>query len=369
MATTANVIDWAALERAPRLLAEATLRPVQGERFQPTGFPDLGAATYSLTNGTSMLKVESEQSMANRFEAVCWDPAKDDLIADLAGLPYVRAKLDAKGATTSSILEAHRLNSPYILGDVAFKTKLLKELNLPERTLKKAGKTKATDPGDGPESEAEDPPEAIVDLRRIAPTIFRYDPGSLIHGVFLEKLNGRLRFTRALSGFIEARNVEPAASGGVKNDRYAPKPPGVKGFTAKEGFGNVPFHRTEYTAEQITLFVSLDLDLIRGYGLPDPATRLLTSLALWKVRAFLEEGLRLRTACDLECATSLRVGRPTDFVLPEKDALMEEVKQYIQTCTQRNLFASPPVTEVTFSGFPQKSARERAAQPTEDSGS
>ena len=30
----------------PRLLVEARLEPVQGTRFQPTGFPDLGAAVY-----------------------------------------------------------------------------------------------------------------------------------------------------------------------------------------------------------------------------------------------------------------------------------------------------------------------------------
>ena len=32
------------LKDAPRLLMEATLRPLQGQRFQPTGFADLGPA-------------------------------------------------------------------------------------------------------------------------------------------------------------------------------------------------------------------------------------------------------------------------------------------------------------------------------------
>jgi CRISPR-associated protein Csb1 len=39
-------IDFSKLDGAPRLLIEASLRPVQGVRFQPTGFPNLGAATY-----------------------------------------------------------------------------------------------------------------------------------------------------------------------------------------------------------------------------------------------------------------------------------------------------------------------------------
>ncbi|HVC32579.1 MAG TPA: type I-U CRISPR-associated RAMP protein Csb1/Cas7u [Chloroflexota bacterium] len=367
MATAHTEIDWASLEEAPRLLAEVTLRPVQGQRFQPTGFPDLGAATYSLNDGTLMLVVESAQSMANRFETVCWDTAKDELIADLAGLPYVRVKLDDKGATTSSILEAHRLNSPYILGNQTFKRKLLEEMKLPERVAKGKTRGKTADPNGATEPSSEETAEAIVDLRRIAPTIFRYDPCSLIHGVFLEKLNGRVRFTRALSAFIEARKVAPVASGGVKNDRYAPKPPGSEGFTAKEGFGNVPFHRTEYTADEITLFVNLDLGLIRGYGLPDPATRLLTSLALWKVRAFLDGGLRLRTACDLECASPARVKSPAEFALPPNESLIEEVKRDIRASADADLFAAPAITRLTFSGFSQKVVGEKVAEAEEDS--
>ena len=51
-----------------RILVEADLVPVQGQRFQPTGFADLGAAVYTLPDGTRMLLVESAQSMANRLE-------------------------------------------------------------------------------------------------------------------------------------------------------------------------------------------------------------------------------------------------------------------------------------------------------------
>ena len=65
--------NFSPLEKAPRLLMEAELEPVQGTRFQPTGFPDLGAATYEGPDGTPMLLVESAQSMANRLESVCWD--------------------------------------------------------------------------------------------------------------------------------------------------------------------------------------------------------------------------------------------------------------------------------------------------------
>ncbi len=54
-----------------RILMEVDLKPVQGSRFQPTGFPDLGVASYELADGTSMLLVESAQSMGNRLEVVC----------------------------------------------------------------------------------------------------------------------------------------------------------------------------------------------------------------------------------------------------------------------------------------------------------
>ena len=46
-----------ALKDQPRLLFEARLKPLAGTRFQPTGFPDLGAAQYKLNDGTEMLLV------------------------------------------------------------------------------------------------------------------------------------------------------------------------------------------------------------------------------------------------------------------------------------------------------------------------
>ena len=39
-------MNLTALKDQPRLLLKAALQPIQGTRFQPTGFPDLGAATY-----------------------------------------------------------------------------------------------------------------------------------------------------------------------------------------------------------------------------------------------------------------------------------------------------------------------------------
>lgn len=318
------------LEGRPRLLLQVPLKPVQGHRFQPTGFPDLGAAVYRAPDGTEMLLVESPQSVANRLEAVAWDAARGDLVPPLTGLPYVRVRLLSKGdkeiGITTSILEAHRLNSPYIMGArEGWAETLRAEAMLPPRKAR------------GSEGEEEGGP-GVIDLRAVARAIFRYDPNTLLHGVFLEKLDGRVRLQRTLSGFIEARGVQVAASGGVKFDRVAPS-----GDTAK-GFGNVPFHRTEYVAEAISAYFNLDLAQLRAYGLPPEGYRLLVLLALWKVQRFLEAGLRLRTACDLVTAgepvveprAPLLTGDELEAVLPEA----------VAAC--RRWFADPPVTELTY---------------------
>ena len=78
-------LDFSPLARAPRLLMSAELRPVQGSRFQPTGFPNLGPAVYATPDGSGQtVLVESAQSMANRLEAVCWDEAEDDWVPHCA---------------------------------------------------------------------------------------------------------------------------------------------------------------------------------------------------------------------------------------------------------------------------------------------
>lgn len=306
----------------PRLLLEARLQPLQGTRFQPTGFPDLGAATYKGPGGTSdMLLVESAQSMANRLEVVCWDEAADDWVEPLRGLPVVKV-VDAEGEPlTNSVLEAHRLNSPYIL-----EGKDQSVLNMLKAELAEMD-------------------EGMVDIRQLARTLIRVDTNAALHGVFLAKKDlagGRLRLPRALSSFIEAEDIGVAASGGVKNDRVNPS-----GDTSK-GFGNVPFSRDEYVSPRITAYFNLDLAQIRGFALPEAAESLLVGLALFKIRRFLRTGLRLRTACDLE-AVEVRVTRPDSFELPTEDELAAQLPGLIaQVAAKDGLFNDPPVTMVTY---------------------
>ena len=313
-------MNLSALANEPRLLIEVPLKPVQGTRFQPTGFPDLGAAAYTLADGSSMLLVESAQSMANRLEVVCWDTPKESWMECLNGLPYV-AVVDGKGqAITNSVLESHRLNSPYILEgkDKSFFQTLKKELAALET--------------------------GRVNLKLLASVLFKYDTNALVHGVFLAKSDlagGRLRLPRALTSFIEAKSVTVAPSGGVKMDIVNPS-----GDTAK-GFGHVPFHRDEYCG-QITAYFNLDLSQIRGYGLGEEATQLLIGVALYKIRRFLEEGLRLRTACDLEADgdASIHVTRPKGFTLPSRTDLEKSLPSLIKAASSK--FASPTVTKVKY---------------------
>ena len=64
------------------------LTPVLGSRFQPTGFPDLGPATFQKPTAQGWvpaLHVESPQSMANRLELTTWAVGREDQRAELAG--------------------------------------------------------------------------------------------------------------------------------------------------------------------------------------------------------------------------------------------------------------------------------------------
>lgn len=333
--TSNGSIHYPGLEGQPRLLMEAKLKPLQGNRFQPTGFADLGPARYTLPDGTEMLLVESVQSVANRMELACWDEASRDFIPQLRGLPYIRVVVDGKGELTNSVLEAHRINSPYILegGDRRVFDRLKQDVAGFEH---------------GP-----------VDIRALAKVVLKYDPNAVIHGVFLAKSDlagGRLRLPRLLSGFIEATDVRAAESGGVKNDRVDPA------GDAKRGFGNVPFHRTEFVAKEIKAYFNLDLALLRGYGLPKEAEQLLIALSLLKVRRFLSTGLRLRTACDLEMDGGLNVARPSDWPVPSEGELFDECQRLIAECKPH--FAEPPVTEVRWTPPKPSRSESRAAAAT-----
>jgi CRISPR-associated protein Csb1 len=323
------------LPLSPRLLLQADLIPVQGTRFQPTGFPDVGAGVYTLPNGNEQLLVESTQSIANRLEAVCWDEVDEDLVSPLRGLSYVRVNDVDGNLLTTSIQESHRLNSAYIQKS-ALQATLEEELG-----------------GD-----------ANAARRNLIRVLAKYDIGCLLHGGFFPKMTaaGSPRLLRALSGFIEAERVGRVNTGGVKNDRVQAGKDVESGKTAEEGFGNVPFHRTEFVAQNITAYFNIDLDQLRGYRLGAETERLLLALALYKVQRFLVSGLRLRTACDLS-VSSLVVKAPAGFTIPSVTELEAALPALIQAA--KSHFADPPTTVATFTG--EKKQKEGKAKKEKSS--
>lgn len=324
---TENNIDFEKLENVPRLLIEAELKPVQGERFQPTGFPDLGAAVYDRPDGKRMILVESAQSIANRLEATILDESGIDIANELTGIPYIRVKLDGKvdgneyDTTTTSLIEAHRINSPFIISNDDFKAEFKKKAEYEK------GKP--------------------LNWKKIASAFLYYDPNSLLHGAFMANLeDGRVKVQRALTGFIEAEGVNEVVSGGVKNNPLDPTGKIRAENYDKDVYGNVPYHRMEYTADRVVAYFNFDVSLVEGYGLPVEAKELLIALGLYKVRKLLNQGLRLRTACDFVVIDEVKVTNPDGFEIPFTDDLLEIVQEKIQACSSSGLFAAPAVTEL-----------------------
>lgn len=289
-----------------RLVLDARLRPIVGSSFQPTGFANLGAAEFTRPGGQPALLVESVQSMANRLEEIGTDAAAREPIDLLRELPWIAVR-DAEGALlTSSRLEPHRLASVYVrestIDDQVGVDWLKEQLELRDRRP--------------------------LSMPQIYQAVFELDPLCLLHGVFFsdKRFTGNPKVRRAITAVIEAHGVAPVVSGGLKRDDVQFS--SSEGAGAEEGYGFVPFGRTEYVADEIVLTAVVDLHQIRGYGLGAAETRLLELLALWELSALLERPLRLRTACDLELV-STSVRRPAKFELASTQLLQDALAEAI----------------------------------------
>jgi CRISPR-associated protein Csb1 len=205
-----------------------------------------------------------------------------------------------------------------------------------------------------------------IDWGRVASAVFFFDPNALLHGIFMANLeDGRIKIPRALSGFIEAENAHEVLSGGVKNNPIDPTGKIRSVDLDKDVYGNVPYHRTEFTAARITAYFNLDLALLRGYGLGASPTELLIVLALYKVRRLLFGGLRLRTACDFALQSELVIDHPADFAMPTAEALLDAIRKDVDECSKQGLFAKPPVTELTT----EVRVKKQGAKQAEDESS
>lgn len=298
------------LKGEPRVILKAKLEPTAGSTFQPTGFPDLGPAEFTrpIQNGEgaqSALLVESVQSMANRLEDNGWDKTSQKPAEALSGLPYIEVCDGDGNFLTSSRLEPHRLAGAYIRGGT------IEGKGGDDWLFDQVGLAK----------------ERPRDWLALYASLFRLDPLCLIHGVFFSSKRwnevGNPKVRRAVTVVIEAHGVQPVVSGGVKRDDVNPTKGENRG--SSDGFGFIPFGRTEYTAREIELSAVIDLEQIRGYGLGDKETDLLTAIGLWELRLLLDRPLRLRTACDLELAGDPETGRPAGWTLPSATDLEGEI--------------------------------------------
>jgi len=294
-----------------RYIYDVELAPLAGSTFQPTGFPDIGTATFTRYHDghqVEALLVESVQSMANRLEATAWNAGDEQPAEAVSGLPYVRVVRAKTGDfLTSSRLEAHRLASPFV------HTATVDGKPVVEMITERLGLKQDTP----------------LNYPAIAAAVAQLDPFCLLHGVFFTQKQwfGQPRITRAITGVIEAHGVQRAVSGGRKSDqvRHNLGQEG-EGGTA-EGYGSVPFSRTEWTAQRILASFVIDVELLRSYGLPPAATETLETLALWELRHLLDGSMRLRTACDLDMVSPITARRGPE--LPAADDLTDALQNLI----------------------------------------
>jgi CRISPR-associated protein Csb1 len=327
-------LDLNALDSASRLLVEAELKVATGGggRFQPTGFPDLGPALYRGADGANWLLVESPQSMANRLERVCWvDGGGEtnrvgDYNQDCKSIPYVLATDSENRPLTASTLEAHRLSSPYI-----WDTQPFADPDAAEKQVSLAEYLKRLF------SLADN---RLVPWKKVAEGLAKIDPGCLLHGIWFNEASfagGKVRLTRALSGYIEAKEPSTANFGFQKRDAVSDRTDKEAGQSAAEGYGSVIGPKQHFTSADIKAYFQIDLERLRSYGLSGKQVHALAAWAIYKIRRVLvasREGIAdLRTECKFEAvkvSASLvdnNTGKKADFALPEINAdLIEAFK-------------------------------------------
>lgn len=288
------------LGTADRLVVRCNWKSLLSDRFQPTSFPNLGAAEYGPA-GYRTVVVDSPQSMANRLEALSWDEAARAPVGPGRGLPYVEVRARRTGEyLTSSRTEAHRLNGAWL------------------RDSQTQDGANWVDYLNGAFHLSETYP---MDLRHIHRTVYTLDPLCLIHGVFFseKKMWGQPKIPRALTATMDAHGVHPVTSGGVKKDPVG-APNELTGGSG-EGYGSIPYARVEYTADRIESLFVLDVAQIRDYGLDAENTELLFLLAVWEIAAYCAGPRRHRTFCDLAPETPVLEG--VEGSLPNPATLAE----------------------------------------------
>jgi CRISPR-associated protein Csb1 len=278
-----------------RVIVTAQLSLANGAFLQPTGFPDMGSCVYTDGEGKKRCLIESEQSMANRLEAVCMK-APGCWVDELSHLPVIEVR--ANGALlATNLTEPHRIASSYVLQS-DYNGSTVKDLLGRMLGLDSGGATWPIDKRDV--------------LERL---VFALDPAAILHGFqFVQWEFVGLRQTRLLSGRLECELAgEPEVQYGmVKFDAIEPENTTEK--KANKGQSIAAKSRVVPARDGVKATFDIDLLGLKNLSLAEPEKRFLLALALWKIGAFLSNkpafdarsrqtgpSLRLRADCYLSC--------------------------------------------------------------------
>jgi CRISPR-associated protein Csb1 len=279
------------------VVIRASLKLRNGNFLQPTGFPDIGPCIYRDKEGRRWCLVESEQSMANRLEAVCMKE-NGVWVDELKGLPVIVVKNTAGKLLATNLTEPHRIASSYILeGKLAGGTENLRKLFEEKIGLQNDG--------------AFWPMDRRADLERL---VFALDPSALLHGFqFVQWEFVGLRQTRLIHARLEAELADDTEVhyGMVKWDAIEP------GSTNKKhaNKGQSIAAKSRIVPKNVTATFEIDVLALKNLSLKEDRKKFLLGLALWKIGAFLANkasfdprssqppgpSLRLRADCYLTC--------------------------------------------------------------------
>ncbi|SRR5579862_19561 len=293
-----------------RIFITAKLEPSNNDpRIQPTGFPDVGPVLYrdpGETDGLICL-IESEASMANRLEEICFSNKYEGTLKDtFAGLPYLKAQTGT-GATavlkTTSTLDGHRFASDFLAkGKNKFGATEGEGVTLAQHIKTALGMA------------ADGKTMPIANVPNVFPLVLGLDTMSLIHGFQVSNEHISfvgLRLPRALSASVIGLGCERISVPGIKFN---------VGQVESES-GQAIFQKARITAKKIEARFSIDVGLLTSLRLDTPGensasgplqaarTQLLLAIALWKVAAFLDllsVELSLRTECKLRIKNDVK---------------------------------------------------------------
>jgi CRISPR-associated protein Csb1 len=287
-----------------RVIITAQLNLANGSFLQPTGFPDIGSCIYTDADGKRRCLIESEQSMANRLEAVCMQ-APGYWVDELSHFPVIKVQDANRALLTTNLTDSHRIASSYVLES---------EMNGSDVKTKFTEKLGLTDGGSSWPLDKRDALDKLV---------FALDPAAMLHGFqFVQWTFVGLRQTRLLSSRLECVLAEePEVHYAMV--KFDPIEPNAHPRNTNKGQSIAAKSRVVPAKDGIKATFDIDVLSLKSLALDDNQKKFLLALALWKVGAFLSNkrafdarsrqttpSLRLRADCYLSCGQCITWAAP-----------------------------------------------------------